>query len=72
MFRCKYISKVDIESQGMYNFCETLLVFKDPEARNRIENKRDTKILTNACFSALNHAKGLMGVEQRIKSESNS
>ena len=39
MFRCKYISKIDIESRGLYNFCETHLVFEDPETRSRMINK---------------------------------
>ena len=69
MCRCKYTSKADFEPRGLCNFCETLLVFEDPEARNRMRNKRDIEILMNACFSALNDAKGLMSVEQSIKSK---
>ena len=66
-YRCKYTAKADIKSRGLYNFCEISLVFEGPEARDRIRNKRDIEIMTNACFSALNHAEGLMKVEQRIE-----
>ena len=69
MYRCKYTSKAEIESRGLYNICEKLLVFEDPEARDRIRNKRESEILTNACFLALNHAEGLMSVKQSIKSK---
>ena len=69
MYRCKYIAKADIESRGLHNFCETLLVFEDSEARDRMRNNRDIEILTNTCFSELNHAKGLMSVDQSIKSK---
>ena len=48
MYRCKYTSNAEIESSGMYSFCETLLVFEDPEARGRMRNKRKMEILTNA------------------------
>ena len=34
-----------------------------------MRNKRDVEMLTNACFSALNHAEGLMSSEQSIKSK---
>ena len=53
----------------MYNLCETLLVLEDPEARDRMRNKRHIEILTNASFSALNLAEELMSVEQNIKSK---
>ena len=46
----------------------TLLVFEDPEATDRMRNKREIEILKNV-FSALNHVKGLMSVEQSIKSK---
>ena len=68
MYRCKYTSNAEIESRGLYNFCETLLVFEDSEARGRMRNKWEIEIWINACFSALNHAKRLMSVEQSIKS----
>ena len=45
-----------------------LLVFGDPKARDRMRNIRVIEILTNECFSALNHAEGLMSIEQSIKS----
>ena len=48
--------------------CETLLVFEDPKARDSM-TKGTIEMLTNACFSALNHAKKLMSVEQSIKSK---
>ena len=69
MYRSKYTSKADIQSRVLYNFCEMLLVFEDPETSNRMRNKREIEILTNACFSALNHAKGSISVEQCIKSK---
>ena len=69
MYRCKYTCKVEIESRGFYNFCETLLVFEDPEVRDRMRKKREIEILTNACFLALNYTEGLMSVEQSIKSK---
>ena len=69
MNRCKYISKAEIESRGLYNFCETLLVFEDPEVRDRMTNKRKIEILTNACFFALSHTEELVSVEQSIKSK---
>ena len=69
MYRCKYTSKADIESRGLYNFCETLLVYEDPDARDRMRNKREIQILTNACFLVLNHSEWLMSVEQSIKSK---
>ena len=69
MYRCKYISKADIESRGLYNFCEMLLVFDDPDMKGRIRNKWEFEILTNACFSALSHADGFMSVEQSTKSK---
>ena len=56
--RCKYISKADIEFRGLYNFFETLLVFEDPEARDRMRKKTAIEILMNAWFLALNHAEG--------------
>ena len=34
-----------------------------------MRNKREIEILTNACFSALNHTEGLMSVKQSIKSK---
>ena len=34
-----------------------------------MRNKRDIEMLTNASFLALNHAEGLMGLEQSIKSK---
>ena len=34
-----------------------------------MRNKKEIKILTNACFSALNHAERLMSVEESIKSK---
>ena len=67
MYRCKYTSKADIKSRGLYNFCKTLLVFEDPEARDGIRNKRDIEMLTNVCFSILDHAEGSMSVEQSIE-----
>ena len=69
MLRSKCTSKADIESRGLYNFGETFLVFEDPDARCRMKNKRDIEMLTNACFSALNHAEVLMSVEQSIISK---
>ena len=69
MNRCKYISKAEIESRGLYNFCETLLVFEDPEVRDRMTNKRKIEILTNACFFAFSHTEELVSVEQSIKSK---
>ena len=69
MYKCKYISKAEIESRDLYNFCETLLVFEDPEARDRMRNKREIEILMNACFLTINHTEGLMSVEQSIKSK---
>ena len=50
MYRCKYTSKEHIESRGLYIFCEILLVFEDPEAKDRTRNKREIEILKNACF----------------------
>ena len=50
IYRCKYTSKAEIESRGLYNCCETLLVFEDPDARDRIRNKREIRILTKAYF----------------------
>ena len=35
-----------------------------------MRNKREIEILTNACFSPLKHADGLMSVEHSIKSNS--
>ena len=67
MCRCKYTSKADIESRGLCNFHETTLVFEDPDSKYRMRNKREIEILTNPYFSALNHAEGLMSVEQSIK-----
>ena len=67
MYRCKYTYKVEIESRGLYNFCEPLLVFEDPDARDRMRNKREIEVLTNACFLVLNHAEEIMSVEQSIK-----
>ena len=55
IFICKYTSKIEIQSRGLYNFCETLLFFEDPDA-----NKRGIEILTNDCFLVLNHREGLM------------
>ena len=69
VFRYKYTSKADTKSRGLHNFCEMLLVFEDHEARNRMRNKSDIEMLTNACFLALNHAEGLISVEQSIKSK---
>ena len=69
MYRCMYSSKDDIESRGWFNFCETLLVFEDPDAKDRMRNKRENDILTNACFSALNHAEVLKSVEESIESK---
>ena len=69
MYRCKYTSIADIEPRGLYNICETVLVFENPEARDGMRNKRDIEMLTNACFSTLNHAEELMSVEQSIKSK---
>ena len=46
-----------------------LLLFEDPAARDIIMNKRVIEMLTNVCFSALNHAEGLMSVKQSIKSK---
>ena len=63
---CKCTSKVDIRCRGIYNFCETLLIFEDTEARDRMRNKRDIEILTNAYFLALNHAERLISVELSI------
>ena len=45
------------------------MVFEDAEVRDRMKKKRDTKVLTNACFSALNHTEGLMSAENSIKSK---
>ena len=70
MLSYKNTSNADIEPRERYNFCETLLGFEDPEARDRMRNKREIEILTNACFSAIDHAEGLMSVEQSIKSKS--
>ena len=69
MYRCKYTYKADIESRGLYNFCEMHMVFEDPESKDRMRNKREIEIFTNACFSALNHTEVLTSVEQSIKSK---
>ena len=50
-------------------FFETLLVFEEPKERDRMRNKREIKILTNACYLALNHTEGLISVEKCIKSK---
>ena len=67
MHRCKYTSQAEIESISLYNICKNLLVFEDPDARDRMRNKKKIEILTNACFLALIHMEGLMSVEQNIK-----
>ena len=69
MSRCKYTSKADMESRDLYNLYETLMVFEDPEVRDRMRNKGEIEMLTNACFLAINHTEGLMNVEQSIKSK---
>ena len=46
-----------------------LLVFDDHERSYRVMNKRHVEMLTNACFSELNHEEGLMSIKQRIKSK---
>ena len=51
MYRCKYTSIAHIESRGLYNFCETLLVFEDPEAKDRMRNKREIDIYKCLFFS---------------------
>ena len=35
MYRCKFISEAEIEFTGLYHFCETHLVFEDPDAREK-------------------------------------
>ena len=69
VYRCKYTAKANVESTGLYNFWELLLVFDDPDARDRKRTKRDFEIFTNAYFLSLNHVEGLMSVEQSIKSK---
>ena len=58
-----------MEFRWLYNFCETLLVFEDTDARDRMRNKSEIEILTNAYFLALNCTEGLMSVKQSIKSK---
>ena len=50
MYRYKCTSIADIESRGLYDFFETLVVFENPEERDRMRNKRYIEILTNAFF----------------------
>ena len=53
MYGCKYTSKAEIEYSGLYSYCDMLLVFEDRDAKDKTRNKREIKILTNACFLAL-------------------
>ena len=50
MYRCKYTSKAEIELRSLYNFDETLLNFEDPDARDKMRNKREIEMLSNAFF----------------------
>ena len=43
IYRCKYTFKAEIECRGLYNFCEAFLDFEDPEARDRMRNKRELR-----------------------------
>ena len=69
IYRYKYTSNTDIASRGLYNFCEYLLVFEGPEARDKMMNKKKKGKLTNSCFLALNHTEELMSVKQSMKSK---
>ena len=62
MLQFKYTSEVEIESRCMFYFSISLLVFEDPDARDRLRNKRNTDMLTNACFLAPINAEQLISV----------
>ena len=68
MYRYKYTSKEETVSRGLYNFCETLLIFEDSKLKVRLRNKREIEILRNALLAL--YAERLMSVEQSIMSKS--
>ena len=64
-----HTSKADIESRGIYNFCEMLLAYEVLDLKDRMSSRRD---MSNACFSLLNHTEGSMSVQQWNKAKTST